>query len=205
MAEEVKVYIYGVGINDSKEPVSTYVDGKQVRCKTYQKWKNMITRCYSSNYHNRYPSYIGCKVCEEWKYFSNFKSWYESQEIHSKEDLYLDKDLLCKGMSKIYSPETCVLLSNAVNNFIKEPKEKEGLPLGVTFRKGPKFRSAPYMAQCSNPFDRKVSGYLGMFSTAEKAHIVYLNQKSEYAKELIKIQTDERVKDFLRRYYVRNK
>ena len=103
--------IHGVGINDANYNTQVRVNGKLVVCKYYRTWKNMLERCYDSNLHLKHPTYIGCIVCEEWLTFSNFKAWMETQDFGGKD---LDKDILVKG-NKIYSPETCIFVTNAIN------------------------------------------------------------------------------------------
>lgn len=83
-----------------------------IKIMSYIKWTDMISRCY--NKHNKdYKTYgaRGITVCEEWKLFSNFAKWFGMNYISG---FVLDKDLLSTG-SKIYSPETCVFISNKEN------------------------------------------------------------------------------------------
>lgn len=79
----------------------------------YNKWRWMILRCYDENELKKEPSYIGCKVCEEWLNFQNFARWIYDNKYEC-DDLELDKDLLIKG-NKIYSPNTCCLLPHEIN------------------------------------------------------------------------------------------
>ena len=72
--------VYGVGVNDSAQATKTMIRvggvQKQIwRCPYYGKWVNMLQRCYSELYHDKFPTYKDCTVCEEWKYFSKFKKW----------------------------------------------------------------------------------------------------------------------------------
>lgn len=111
----MKATVCGVGINDSdyvvqKKETIKGIDGKRKQrlvwiCPYYRAWQSMLVRAYSKSYHKRRPTYIGCSVSEEWKTFSNFKSWMEGQVWEGKQ---LDKDLLVEG-NKVYSEETCVL------------------------------------------------------------------------------------------------
>ena len=34
--------------------------------KAYRTWYNMLTRCYDTRNHNKYPSYKDCSVAKEW-------------------------------------------------------------------------------------------------------------------------------------------
>lgn len=80
--------------------------------KPYRTWWSMLGRCYSKEYQEGKPSYIGCTVCPEWHNFQNFAAWFE---IHYKEGLHLDKDIRVKG-NKVYSPETCMFVTVTENS-----------------------------------------------------------------------------------------
>jgi len=58
-----KCLVHGFGINDADYAVQPKVNGKQVSCHVYKTWQGMIRRCYSSEWHKRYPTYVGCYVC----------------------------------------------------------------------------------------------------------------------------------------------
>lgn len=79
--------------------------------KPYKTWVNMMERCYSEKYHNRYPTYRGCTVCSEWHNFQNFAKWFDEKYIDGYE---LDKDTKVDG-NNIYSPQTCVFISHKDN------------------------------------------------------------------------------------------
>ena len=80
--------VCGFGVNDVnyqvqiKESVvsSTGKEGQRLIwiCPFYLVWKNMISRAYSGKYKEKYPTYTGSSVCQEWKYLSTFKSWMET-------------------------------------------------------------------------------------------------------------------------------
>ena len=85
----------------------------------------MLRRCYDEKLHKKYPTYIDCKVCEEWLNFQNFAKWYYNNyyEIEN-EKICLDKDILHKG-NKIYSPDNCVFVPNNINVlFVKSDKSR---------------------------------------------------------------------------------
>ena len=51
------------------------VGGKRKRkviwvCPYYQKWKDLIKRCFCPKYQEKRPTYKDCTVTEEWKYLS---------------------------------------------------------------------------------------------------------------------------------------
>lgn len=195
--------IYGVGVNDANYVVKIsktigYVEGKRKTrrvwtCPYYTKWTGILERVYSEELQKKYPTYIGCTVCEEWKLFSNFKAWMEEQDWEGKE---LDKDLLVRG-NKLYSPDTCIFVSLAVNIFMTENTANRGnWPIGVHWQKA----DGKFIAMCSNTFTKKQE-YLGMFDCPEKAHRAWLTRKLELAKMLATEQDDPRVaKALVERY-----
>ncbi len=174
-----------IGINDSDEIVGKRINGERKQCPIYVTWCNMLKRCYSSLTQEKQPSYKGCSVCDEWLVFSNFKKWMEEQDWEGK---FLDKDLLFPG-NKVYSPETCILVSRGVNNFLtSRSRDRGSFPLGVSWHSP----SKKFCAYVSNPFLSKQE-HLGLFNTAEEAHAAWLSRKKEIAKELAAQQEDGRV------------
>ena len=198
-----KKLVCGVGINAAdyvvkKFEMIDYVNGKRKRklvweCPYYRAWRNMLSRCYSAKFHERYPTYKNCTVSEEWLTFSNFKAWMEKQDFKG---MQLDKDLLFEG-NKVYNHETCVFVTGAVNKFTIDRGAARGeWMIGVDWHeKEEKFR-----ALCSNPFTRKRE-LLGYFDCEQQAHEAWLARKLELAHELAAIQTDPRVaKALIERY-----
>lgn len=190
-----KSLVYGIGINNAGYAVKKYEefgyeDGKQKSkliwsCPYHETWTSMLRRCYSVKYQDRFPTYKDCTVSDEWLSFSNFRSWMMTQNWEGKE---LDKDLLIKG-NKIYSPDTCVFVSQAVNSFTIESGATRGKWLiGVCWHK----RDGKFQSYCSNPFTHK-KDHLGYYTTEQEAHAAWLKRKLEIAHELAAIQTDERV------------
>jgi len=88
-----------------------------VKLKEYSVWKGMIERCYSGALRGNYPTYEGCKVCDDWHNYQNFANWYSENYPKCGGDYELDKDLSSYGSSgKIYSPETCIFVTRAINS-----------------------------------------------------------------------------------------
>lgn len=105
--ESKKSRIRNIGINDLDFPVKD--NGKDMQF--YTIWKAMLQRCYDNRLKEKLPTYQECYVCEEWKYLSNFKKWYDE---HYVEGWHLDKDILMQG-NKFYSPETCCFVPFEIN------------------------------------------------------------------------------------------
>lgn len=188
-----------VGVNDVDHPVTRYItiDGKRKkwRCPFYQTWNNMLVRCYGGRPGR--PTYEGCTVCKEWLSFSNFRLWMCGQRWMMFDNngkairLQLDKDFLSgEKRGKIYSPETCVFISQGLNSFLLDSKALRGkYPLGVSLK-------GRYLSKIRNPFTRQEE-CLGYFDTPEEAQKAYIKRKTEFAVKLAAEQTDERIRDAL--------
>lgn len=107
--DKTKPSVFGVGyIGDG----AYFAKSNGIKSDIYTCWWNMMQRCYSHDYQSKKPTYVGCTVCEEWHNFQNFAKWYEENNI---DGFHLDKDIKVRG-NKVYSPETCMFVSNADNS-----------------------------------------------------------------------------------------
>lgn len=167
--------LYGVGFMGIGDYKGTDENGKQTKC--HKTWSGMYTRCYDPKYHEKYPTYKNCKVCEEWWNHQEFAKWYNENYYEvGNERMELDKDILCKG-NKVYSPDTCIFVPNSINGlFAKRNKRRGDCPIGVT-KHGDKF-----MARL-NKGNGKIM-YLGIYLTVEEAFLAYKIAKEEYIKEV---------------------
>jgi len=182
--------IYGVGVNDADYPVQPRLDGKQTECHFYRTWKHMLLRCYSSKFHKKQPTYIGCSVVGEWFSFTNFRKWMEKQDWKGKE---LDKDILIPG-NKVYGPDACRFVSVRINNLISpRSRRKSNLPVGVYFRNDIK-----KIAACIR-IDNK-NKHLGFFNTKEEASSAYREAKRLYILRVACCEIDILIKQALFRH-----
>jgi hypothetical protein len=95
--------------------------------KAYDAWANMINRCYKEGYKD-HDAYKDIEVCEEWKCFQNYASWFEANCIKGWEP---DKDIL-DPYALEYSPETVMFVPPAYNKKFQRKRVKEdGLLEGV--------------------------------------------------------------------------
>lgn len=200
---KLKRLVCGVGNNNADYVVEIreeigHVDGKRKMkmvwvCPYYQTWADMVKRCYSAEYQDKFPTYKDCTVPDEWLTFSVFKSWMEGQDFKDK---HLDKDLLFEG-NKVYSAVTCVFVSPMVNTFVNDCGTARGEWLvGVCWNKARK----KFQTNCRNPFTKKRE-HLGLFTCEQEAHNAWLKRKLELARLLAAEQTDERVaKALINRY-----
>jgi hypothetical protein len=200
-----RTLIYGWGVNDSTEPVyqTEMFNGKRRNvwvCPYYSKWIGILERVLSERYHKVKPSYVGTTICEEWKYFTNFKKWVDEQPNRNWESCEPDKDILSFN-GKHYSPETCVFISPRVNSFITDRKQKRGeYMLGVSWHK----KSNKLAAQCCT-YGENTSRHIGYFTNELEAHKAWQAKKHEYACMLADVQEDTRVADALRQRYAPDK
>lgn len=199
--------VQGVGINDADyltRIVEYPVDRPPVvrRCPYYVDWTSVLHRCYSNYKINIFPTYEDCEVIEEWKYFSNFRKWVDSQPNRDWQNCVLDKDLLLTG-NKIYSPETCVYIPEKVNGFlISRTNDRGDYMLGVGVEK--RNKTLTYRARCNNPINGKYE-CLGYFLTELEAHKAWQAKKHEHALRLAEEQQDPRVAKALRERYAPDK
>ena len=157
---------FGVGIFDSTN-------------KFYSLWKDMFKRCYNEKYLCRFPSYVGCSVCEQWHNYQNFAKWCcDNYYTIENTKMELDKDILVKG-NKIYSQETSVFVPKDINClFIKRNKCRGLLPLGVYLHSD----KDKFVAQ-SYDINKKMK-YLGRYNTPEEAFSVYKKYKEDVIKQV---------------------
>lgn len=191
--------IYGVGINDAGYAITknAYINGKQTRvwtCPFYQSWHSMLSRCYSALYQAKQTTYVGCSVVDEWHRFSFFREWMISQPWQGRQ---LDKDTLVID-NKIYGPDTCIFISQAMNLFLNSQSRRRGeWPLGVNQDK----RDGKFQAECSNPFTG-VTDRLGRFDCPDAAHEAWRKRKHQHALRYADMQDDPRIAMALRTRYL---
>ena len=154
----------------------------------YTIWILILARCYGTN-NPQYKNYgaKGVTVCNEWLNFQNFAAWYEEHYIEGYE---LDKDVLANisySESKIYSPETCLLIPSGLNAYLAG----DNLKSGVQERNG-KFRVRIHIHKEVN---------LGTYSTFCEAKQIYAKEKYKcWLEEIEKYTLSQELKDILLKY-----
>jgi len=182
--------ILGLGINDADYQVYIKLEGRRITCHFYRTWVDMLTRCYSPNYHKRRPTYIGCSVVQSWLTFSVFKQWMQQQDWQGKQ---LDKDLLLIG-NKHYSPDTCIFISHALNNLLNVREAARGrYKIGVCWSK----TSKKFMSACTVDSE---SICLGFFDTEEEAHLTYIKFKQAHVLKIAELQESPKLRQALITY-----
>ena len=187
--------VYGVGIIGTKYPSEV----NRVKTKEYVLWQNMFQRCYSDTSKKRNPTYEGCEVSNNFKYFEYFYEWCHKQIGFNNEGWQLDKDLLIKG-NKVYSEDFCVFIPSDINLLLTKSTASRGEYLiGVSWCKTNK----AFKAQVSR--SKGKSEYLGLFKTEIEAFNAYKTAKEAFVKEQAnewKSQIDPRAYEALMKYTV---
>lgn len=178
--------VYSAGIIGLEKTL----DGEGKHLKSYKIWHNMLQRCYDERYKEKHPTYKECTVCDEWKFYKNFKDWYEENYYEmDNQHVTLDKDILAKG-NKIYSPETCVFVPQNINSLFTKSDAKRGeYPIGVDWHKA----NQVYQTRC-RVFNVKTlknnSKYLGCYNTPQEAFNAYKKTKEENIKQVANYYKD---------------
>ena len=165
--------VYGVGVIGTKYPVSE--DGRDT--KDYGLWKRMLKRCYSDRCQKKHPTYIDCKVSDNFKSYEYFYEWCNKQVGFGVEGWHLDKDLLVKG-NKIYSENTCIFIPREINSLLTKSTASRGKHLiGVSWNK----RNNAFVAMVSR--SKGKPEHLGYFNTELEAFNAYKIAKEAFIKE----------------------
>ena len=171
----------GIDRNGSVPKMSEFKDGKWCSTWEYNKWMNMLKRCFDSKFKEKHPTYKDITCCDRWLCFANFLEDFEilKQEYNWSKDekLNLDKDILNKN-NKIYSLENCILVPDYINFlFLKNDAIRGQYPIGVGYDK----RCKKYEAKCN--INKKLKS-LGYYNTVEEAFNTYKIAKEQEIKRV---------------------
>ena len=187
--------VHGVGILGTRHPST--ING--VNTKEYEIWYSMLSRCYNDAYKKHRPTYEGCEVSDNFKYYEYFYEWCHSQVGFGNQGWHLDKDLLVKG-NKVYSEDSCVFIPQGVNSLLIKHEASRGEHLiGVCWCK----RDKAFKAQISK--NKGSPEHLGYFKTELEAFKAYKQAKESFIKEQankFKSQIDPRAYEALMNYEV---
>lgn len=179
--------VRGWGINDAdytvKVKTAYYENGKRKfkevwSCPFYQKWLSVLERC-SESYPDKKPSYAGVSAHENWKYFSNFKSWMENKDWHG---LQLDKDILYIG-NRVYGPDTCAFVPQYINILIAVGRGDRELPIGVSYHHSHKDGSKVYYSRINNEDSKNVN--IGLYTSVAAAHKAWQWEKARVIEAVV--------------------
>lgn len=164
--------ILGVGTN-SRGKHKTKVNG--TKTPAYRTWHHMLQRAYCPKLHEKYPTYIGCSVANDWLEYQTFAEWFENHE-YGNHGYQLDKDLLVPN-NRVYAPDRCVFVPGQLNSLLLDRGNARGQYLqGVCFDK----TRNKFQAQININGKRQ---HLGYFETEQEAYQVYKIAKEAYVKE----------------------
>lgn len=110
-------------------------------------------------------------VCNEWHNFQIFGDWYEVNKYEINERLHVEKDILIPG-NKVYSPDTCLLVPQRINELFAYKPKDNGLPVGIRKTNNEKYGA------------RHCGCNLGTFDTLEEAYKKYAEKKEEVIKQI---------------------
>ena len=184
--------VCGVGIVGTKYPPT--ISGRNT--KEYALWCHMLERCYSDKYQKKQPTYEGCEVSDNFKYYEYFYEWCHKQIGFDNKGWHLDKDLLTKG-NKVYSENSCVFIPAEINTLLIKCTASRGEHLiGVYWDK----KGKAFVAMVNKNKGR--SEYLGYFKTEIEAFNAYKEAKEAFIKEQANKWRDERAYNALMNYEV---
>jgi len=153
-----------------------------IKTKACQLWENMKQRSTEMGKDylvNRQKSYRATSCCDEWKDYSNFYEWFETQQKEGKyqEGWELDKEVLKRG-NECYSPKYCCFIPKALNCILTSPKGESSTGYrGVSCRKG---RYEAFVTISPSKY-KKIGGFL----TKEEAFLCYAVHKKKYILEVL--------------------
>ena len=187
--------VFGVGITGTKYSIT--ISG--VKTREYNLWQSMLRRCYSDCSKKQRPTYEGCEVSDNFKYYEYFYEWCHEQIGFSADGFDLDKDLLIKG-NKVYSESTCVFIPKEINSLLVKREASRGEHLiGVCWDK----TANAFKAQVNK--NKGKPKWLGSFKTEIEAFNAYKTAKESFVKEQAnkwKSQIDIRAYEALMKYQV---
>jgi len=135
-----------------------------------QRWESINKRCETNgDQQTKFPRYKG--TANLFLGFNEFVEWsreevgYDLREPVGKQSwaYCIEKDILGNG-SKVYSPDTCLFVPNAVNIFLTARNASRGdYPIGVAWKE----KNKKFQAQVR---DRNTSRYLGLHSDPMEGH-----------------------------------
>ena len=191
--------VQGIGYKGSEYPTAI---GK-IHLREYSLWGGMLLRCIKK-YWDKYPTYNGVTCSDNFKSYSFFYEWCQTQKGFNSKDIngkswQLDKDLLIKG-NKLYSENTCVFVPLRINQLlVKRTNHRGEHPIGVKMCSDKK----SFEASCSITTNKRQ--YLGHFKTAYDAFQAYKAFKEGLIKEVAneyKEMLDYRAYEALMNYQV---
>jgi len=190
--------VYGIGVKGTEYPTK---EGRHT--KEYSLWSSMLRRCTEKSW-IKHPSYKGVTCSENFKSYTFFYEWCQSQVGFGNKDergksWQLDKDILAEG-SKVYSEGVCCFVPQRINTLlIKCDASRGDWPIGIYWNK----ERGVFKSHSMDRDGKK--RFLGCFNTPQEAFQAYKTFKEALIKEVAneyKYQLDPRVYEALMNYEV---
>lgn len=151
---------------------------KELNKKAKSVWRGIIYRCGKEK-----SPYENCEVCKEWEIFENFKKWYIEHYYEVKGcDMEVDKDILVFG-NRIYSPETCLIVPQRINELFRAFNNQYNLPTGISLLKK-ELKKGRYKVSYNGNF-------IGYFKTIRDACMAHEYVKKGAINEVAKTYKNE--------------
>ena len=139
---------------------------------------NMVTRSTNPNYKEKFPTYNGVSISENFKDFQFFAGWCNNQVGFGTTGFVLEEDLLVPN-NKMYSEYNCVFVPDVINSFLTFVRQKDrGLPVGVTWCES----EGKYKSYCAQLNGKNKT--IGRFNNPQDAYTAYCVFKRKMAREL---------------------
>lgn len=158
--------IYGKGINDADYQTWVKINEDILYCPIYYLWRGIIYRT-TNHFQNIVGIYAGTTLDPRWISFMAFRAWFIPRY---KEDYQVDKDLISD--TRVYGPDTCVMVPNWLNSFLSGPTMKTPNQKSVGSTLLPSGKYGSEFGDLS----------LGSFNTQRQAHYAWRKAKRQYAK-----------------------
>lgn len=170
--------VFGLGVRDLGKFTASN-KGKLTR--EYNFWCNVLRRCNESHWLKK-PTYTGCSISENFKYFQFFAEWCNSEKGFNNQGWHLDKDIIVRD-NKLYGEDTCCFVPPEINSLLTRRQNDRGdLCIGV--RK----RWSNYEARCNNKGE---SIFIGAYATEQLAFSAYKEYKEKLIKEIANKYIDQ--------------
>ena len=180
--------------------MKTFYNKSQEYKRPLEVWHSMLKRCYSENF-PLHVWYKDCEVDEKWHSFSNFYQWWKDNYYELPKELgrlELDKDIKFKS-SRIYSPNTCLLIPQRINSYIKNRRDiNKKFPIGITYNE----KKQKYHVRTN--VDGKDT-HIGDYNSLDEAFCALKNIKENELKklaELYKLYIPKEVYDAIVNYTI---
>jgi len=186
---------FNVATNDAPYQVRIQgPDGKTKTCPYYRTWSGFVRAIYLKSQYR--PSYEGCSVSDEWLTFMNFRAWMEEQNWKGKS---ISRGILYPD-NKIYCAEKCYFIDGSLQQFFSDYTTRKAghLPVGVVYY--PHTKKLTYRAQVGA--HGGIRGHSSTHRTIEEAFAKVIEVKIEILDNIIKVQTDKKLIEGLKRHRV---